>query len=124
MEGGRRGAWRVMIIEDHGALGRFIAATLSSAGWSVIGQVCDHAAAMEAARHRQFELAIIDRMLQGEDSFGIAEAIIEREIGVLLISGYPRSSLPERFHNLPYLEKPFAVGDLLAAVEAIADGRR
>jgi CheY-like chemotaxis protein len=114
-------ALRILVVEDHPALGRFIAAVLGGAGWTVVGPIGDHAAALEAARRLSFDLVLIDRMLQGEDALGIAGAVAERGIPCLLMSGYPRSGLPERFRDQPFLEKPFTKEALLDAVCAATD---
>ena len=111
---------RILVVEDHPALARFITVTLESAGWSVIGPAADHSSAMEAAQQRGFDVAIVDRILQGEEAFAIADMLVEHGMKCLLISGYPRSTLPERLRGLPYLEKPFTMPVLLAAVAAIA----
>jgi CheY-like chemotaxis protein len=115
-------ALRILIVEDHPALGRFIAAVLEGAGWSVVGPMGDYAAAVEAAQQLSFDLALIDRVLQGDDAFAIAAAVRRRGIPCLLMSGYPRSGLPEQVRDLPFLEKPFSKDALLEAVRAAAGG--
>ena len=117
-------ASRILVIEDHGALGRFIAATLTSAGWTVIGPVDNLASAIDAVRRDRFAVAVLDRMLRGEEAFAVADAVVARGAGLLLISGYSRSALPERFRDLPFLEKPFTKEALLETVSAIAGGSR
>jgi len=41
---------RILVIEDHPALGRFITAALEAAGWAVVGPIVDLASALDAAR--------------------------------------------------------------------------
>jgi CheY-like chemotaxis protein len=109
---------RVLVVEDHPALGRFIAAVLLGAGMSVVGPLGEHAAALAAAEQAPLDLALVDRMLQGRDAFSIVDAATARGIPCLLVSGYPRSGLPERFRGLPFLEKPFTKETLLDAARA------
>lgn len=111
---------RILVVEDHAALGRFIGAALATAGWTVVGPMRDHGSALDAARRETFDLALLDLALRGEDTFAIAGYLAERGIACLLMSGQPRSALPERFRELPFLEKPFTTGVLLAAVRAVA----
>jgi len=113
---------RILVIEDHPPLGRFITAALAGAGWVVVGPVTDHASALDAARHQPLDLALMDRMLRGEETLAIGDALAERGIPCLLMSGYPRSTLPERFQNSPFLEKPFTMDMLLDAVRAVVGG--
>ncbi len=114
---------RILVIEDHPPLGRFIAAALASAGWVVVGPVTDHASALDAARHKSLDLALIDRVLRGEETVAIADVLANRGIPCLLMSGYPRSTLPEPFSDFPFLEKPFTMDALLGAVRAAVGHR-
>src|SRR5690348_13426592 len=100
----RAGA-RILVVEDHRALGRLIAATLADAGWVTVGPISDHASALDAVRREPLAMALLDRMLHGQDTDAIADAVAERGIACLLISGYPRASLPPRLRDLPFLEK-------------------
>jgi DNA-binding response OmpR family regulator len=113
---------RILVIEDHLPLGRFITAALATAGCAVVGPVTDHASALDAARHLPLDLALMDRMLRGEETLAIADTLAERGIPCLWMSGYPRSTLPERFRESAFLEKPFTMDALLDAVRAVAGG--
>jgi DNA-binding response OmpR family regulator len=117
-------ATRVLVIEDHEPLGRFITAALSGGGWVVTGPISSQAAAFDAVRRQRFAIAVMDCMLRGQEAFAIADAIVERGAGCLLISGHPRSTLPARLRDLPFLEKPFTMSALVTAVRAIEAGPR
>jgi DNA-binding response OmpR family regulator len=110
---------RILVVEDHAALGRFITEVLTGAGYSVVGPIANQAAALEAVARDPFDLVVIDRRLQGEETSALGDALATRGISCLLISGFPRSSLPERFRELPFLEKPFTMEQLVAAVNAV-----
>ena len=112
--------FRILVIEDHAALGRFITASLNSAGWAVVGPFADPVSAMQAVNGRQFDLAVLDRMLRGEEAFAVAEALLASGLPFLLISGYERSTLPPHLQALPFLLKPFTTSALLAAIRAAA----
>ena len=115
-------ALRILVIEDHPPLGRFIAAAVASVGWAVVGPVTDHASAMDAARRLALDLALIDRMVGGEETAAITDVLAERGIPCLLMSGYPRSTLHKRFRDFPFLEKPFPMDALLGAARAAVGG--
>ena len=112
-------ALRILVVEDHAALGRFIAEVLAGAGYSVVGPLANQAAALEAVARDPFDLVVIDRRLRGEETSALGDALAARGISCLLISGFPRSALPERFRDLPFLEKPFTMEQLVAAVNAV-----
>lgn len=118
-------ALRILLVEDHGPLGRLIASALLKAGWVVSGPLADPGEALAAAHQLPLDVAVLDRRLAGEESFDIADALAQRGIPCVLISGYPRATLPVRFRTLPFLEKPFALEALLAAVRsALQDAAR
>lgn len=109
---------RILVIEDHAGLGRFISVALSTAGWVVVGPYTDYPAAMHAAREAPVDFAIIDWLLAGQEALPIADALTERGIRYLLTSGHAREMLPERYRNAPFLLKPFTLETLVAAVRA------
>ena len=111
---------RILVVEDHGPLRHFLSAALTNAGWTVCGPSGSIAAALDAARRWPLDLAVVDRSVAGEDTFAVVDALAERGIPCLLVSGYSRSLLPERFRNLPFLEKPFTMQALLSAVRTLS----
>lgn len=113
---------RILVIEDHHPLGRFIAGTLETAGWAVVGPIADPVSALDAARHEPLDVVLMDRMLGGKETLAIADALALRSIPFLLMSGYPRATLPARFRDSPFLEKPFTMDTLLDAVRAMVGG--
>jgi DNA-binding response OmpR family regulator len=115
-------AFRILVIEDHAALGRFIAASLSTAGWTVVGPLADPVSAMQAVQGRQFDFAVLDRMLRGEEASAVAEALLASGLPFLLISGYERSTLPQHLRGIRFLQKPFTTSALLAAIRAATAG--
>ena len=74
---------------------------------------------MAATRSEAFDLIVMDRSLRGEDVLAIADVAAERGIPCLLVSGYQRSTLPARFKDHRFLEKPFTMDELLGAVRAV-----
>jgi CheY-like chemotaxis protein len=113
---------RILVIEDHAALGRFVRAALQGVGWVVVGPIADPAAALEAVRQQEFDLALLDRMLRGGETLAVADALSARGVPCVLMSGYPRSTLPPRLRDWPFLEKPFSAEALIAAARDALDG--
>ena len=114
---------RVLLVEDDENLGKIVmrdligrghAATLATTG----------AAALEAARGRQFDVAILDWVLPDQDGLSVLRSW--REAGnampVILLTG--RSELDDKVAGLragadDYLTKPFEFEELLARLEAV-----
>jgi DNA-binding response OmpR family regulator len=112
---------RVLIIEDHPALGRCIAEALTDSGCDVVGPVADSPSALKAVQQGGFDVAVLDWMLQGEEAFAVADALFVRGYPFLVISGHRRTTMPHRLQQVPFLEKPFTMCALNAAIEALAD---
>ena len=93
--------------------------SLENAGYIGLDPIATYAEAMQVAQKLEFDLAIIDLLLEGEETFGIADHLVRRGILCIFMSGHPRSQLPERFRNFPFLRKPFAMDVLLDAVRSI-----
>jgi two-component system OmpR family response regulator len=119
------GAMKVLLVEDNERVSNFVRKGLSEAGHTI-----DHADngrdGMFLAAGEAYDAIVMDRMLPGDiDGLGIIAAL--RKTGsrtpVLILSAL--SDVDERIRGLQsgaddYLTKPFAVGELLARLEALA----
>jgi two-component system OmpR family response regulator len=119
------GAMKVLLVEDNERVSNFVKKGLSEAGHTI-----DHADngrdGMFLAAGEAYDAIVMDRMLPGDiDGLGIIAAL--RKTGsrtpVLILSAL--SDVDERIRGLQsgaddYLTKPFAVGELLARLEALA----
>lgn len=112
---------RVLVLEDNGILAEELRELLQQFECNVIGPVKTAAAAEEVLREQVIEAAVLDINLNGERTFAPADAMRDAGIPFLFISGYSRSSVPERFKDVPFLEKPVVHAELASAVsEAVA----
>ena len=116
---------KVLLVEDNERVSNFVRKGLSEAGHTI-----DHADngrdGMFFAAGESYDAIVMDRMLPGDiDGLGIIAAL--RKSGsrtpILILSAL--SDVEERIRGLQmggddYLSKPFAVGELLARLEALA----
>jgi len=116
---------KILVVEDNERVARFVTRGLSEAGHTV-----DHAASgrdgLFLAASERFDVIVLDRMLPGNiDGLAIIEAL--RKAGnrtpILILSAL--NDVDERIRGLrsggdDYLTKPFAFGELLARVDALA----
>ena len=106
---------RVMVVEDEYLLADDLAFSLSSIGATVLGPV---ATVQEATAlidgDAAFDVAILDVNLRGDMVFPVADALIERGIPFAFATGYDRWTLPARFVERPWIDKP-STGEQIAA---------
>lgn len=113
---GLRGA-RVLIVEDEYYLAQDIAEALAVRGASVLGPIGTLDEARQAVRRADFDCAILDMNLRGDMAYPIADQLLDAGIPFLIATGYNSASLPDRFTDVPRIEKP---SDSAAVVEAIS----
>ena len=68
---------------------------------------------MAASRTEVYEVATLDLNLRGELGYPLVDELVERNVPVLLLTGYAKSDLPERYRTLPCLTKPFDATSLI-----------
>jgi hypothetical protein len=56
----------------------------------------------------------------GESVFSVADALTDAQIPFVFLTGRSRHHLPERFHSVPLLSKPYKLPELLAALERVS----
>ena len=120
---------KVLIVEDNERVARFVTKGLQEAGHTT-----DHAEngrdGLFLAASERYDVIVMDRMLPGSiDGLAIIEALrkAENHTPILILSAL--SDVDERIKGLraggdDYLTKPFAFGELLARLDALARRRR
>jgi len=116
---------KILVVEDNERVARFITRGLRESGHTV-----DHADngrdGMFMAASERYDVIIMDRMLPGDiDGLAIIEALRKsgKRTPILILSAL--NDVDERIRGLrsggdDYLTKPFAFGELLARVDALA----
>lgn len=110
---------RILIVEDESLLLMLLEELLPAMGYEVVGMIGSVDEALQRLPHLQFDAAIMDVNLGGEQSFPVADAVAERGIPVLFTTGYGSAGLPDRYREFPVLAKPFRKHDLEVALRAM-----
>jgi len=108
---------RLLVVEDEYLIRMLLEDMLADLGYDVAAAVGTFAEASEFATHGDFDAAILDVNLDGEESFPVAEILIKRGLPFVFVTGYGERSLPEPYRDRPALQKPFQ-GEQLKAVLA------
>lgn len=115
MEDGLAGR-RVLIVEDESLIAMFLEDTLTDIGCRVAGVAARYHDALAKAKSLAFDVAILDVNLDGESSFPVAEALVERGKPFLFSTGYGGGTIPPPLRSAPVLQKPFEQPDLERAL--------
>lgn len=110
---------RILIVEDEMLVALNIEDMLIELGHEVAGIASRLEPALVLARDGRFDVAMLDVNLAGDRSFPIADLLIERNIPFLFATGYGLDGIEERYRDRLILQKPFRVGDLAAALDAL-----
>lgn len=117
---------RVLVVDDEIPLARQIASALTEAGHNPT-VVHDGERALEKATEASFDLIVLDVMLPGMDGFQVLRHLRSEHMASRVLMLTARSEVKDRVAGLQlgaddYLPKPFAMGELVARVNAL--GRR
>jgi two-component system OmpR family response regulator len=115
---------RVLLVEDNERVTQFVIKGLLEAGHSA-----DRAATgprgMELASGGDYDVLVVDRMLPGDiDGLSIVETLRARGLRTPILILSALADVDERIRGLKsggddYLTKPFALGELLARIDAL-----
>ena len=99
---------RILLAEDEGLIALDVEAMLQGFGCEVVGPLSDLEDILLAIQAQPFDGALLDVNLRGRQVFDILPEFINRNIPVVLTSGYDDASLfPQPFRALPRISKPF-----------------
>ena len=79
---------------------------LREAGYEVLGPAGAVPAALHAVHAARIDAALLDVSLCSETAFSIADALRERGVLFLLLTGYERHQIPEPYRNCWHMTKP------------------
>jgi CheY-like chemotaxis protein len=109
---------RILIVEDEMLVAMNIEDMLLDLGHEVAGIASRLEPGLALAREGEFDLALLDVNLAGEQSFPIAAVLRERGLPFLFATGYGLQGIIEEFRSRPVLQKPFRLQDLAQAIGA------
>jgi|SRR5580692_9055930 DNA-binding NarL/FixJ family response regulator len=119
---------RVLLVEDFEPFRRFIWTTLQKTELQIIAEVSDGLEAVRKAQELQPDLILLDIGLPGLNGIEAARRIrtLSPQSSILFVSQESSADVIEEAMNsgaLGYVVKTQAASDLLAAVEAVREGR-
>jgi CheY-like chemotaxis protein len=109
---------RILVVEDEMLVLMNIESALADLGCtaSSTGTV---AGALKLIDNANFDAAMLDVNLHGENSYSVADALVALEIPFLFSTGYDHHETRSDLASRPVLRKPYAHDSLVAALTAL-----
>ena len=112
---------RVLIAEDEAIIRLDLKETLTEEGYEVVADTGRGDDALALVRELRPDVAILDIKMPGNDGLAVARAISEERLcAVLVLTAFSQRELvagAAQAGVMGYLVKPYATGELVAAVE-------
>ena len=88
-------------------------------GHRVVAEAGSVSEALPLAEQAEFDLALLDINVGGDNSADIAAIVERRSLPFICVSGYNATGLPAPFNDRRVLQKPFQVEALKRAIERV-----
>lgn len=114
---------RLLVVEDDPRLRSVLTRGLQAEGY-LVESVGDGVQALERALGNEFSLIVLDRMMPGGDGVEVCRELRARGCSSLVLMLTAKDEVQDRIDGLKggaddYLTKPFALGEVLARIEAL-----
>lgn len=110
----------VLVVEDEFYLAFELKTVIEGAGGYVAGPFADAPSAIARLDDRPPDCAVVDVNLGHGMSYAAADALTERSIPFLFLTGYDAAALPVRFHGVDRVEKPAELDTVLRKLRVLA----
>jgi CheY-like chemotaxis protein len=114
---------RVFIVEDEAMIRMLLEDMLGELGCIIAVSAGSMTEALAAARDGEFDVALLDVNLQGENTAPVAEVLAARGVPFVFATGYGAQGLPEAFRGRPALKKPFQQSGLAQMLQSALAGK-
>ena len=110
----------ILVAEDEPLPALDLVSALETLGLPIAGPAPSLGEAMLLAADRPLVAAVLDVNLGGEMVYPLIDLLVERDVPVILVTGYDRKSIiPDRYRHLPLLQKPVSRRLLLERLNRI-----
>ncbi len=105
---------RLLLVEDDYLLASGLQEALELEGAHVVGPYPDVQGALRGiAQAQALDGALLDVNLGDETSFAVVEALRQRGVRMLFLTGYDDAALPAAYRDIPRCRKPVGLGELI-----------
>ena len=110
---------RVLVVEDEYLIRMLLEDMLRELGFAMAAGAGNLPEACELAAKGEFNVAILDVNLDGEEIYPVADILASRGTPFVFVTGYGESSLAENYRDRPTLQKPFQSEQLAAVLTTL-----
>ena len=103
---------RLLVVEDEYLIRMLLEDMLDELGYGVAAAVGTISEARQFATDGEFNAAILDVNLDGQEIYPVADILAGRGLPFVFVTGYGERSLPEAYRGRPALQKPFQAEQL------------
>jgi CheY-like chemotaxis protein len=97
---------QILLVENEWLIAEQMTEMLTHLGFDVVGPAPHSRRALALIVQSRVRAAVLDVNLSDERSFPIAEALSQRGIPFVFVTGYDKHDLPAEFSARPVLTKP------------------
>ncbi|HEX4765223.1 MAG TPA: response regulator [Lichenihabitans sp.] len=114
---------RILVVEDEFMIAETLSDILEEAGATVVGPIgwADKALAFLQSADSALDGAVLDINLHGQDSYPIADALLDHEVRFVFVTGYDGRALEPAYRDHPRCEKPLQPQAIIAALSPAAE---
>lgn len=98
---------RLLVVEDEYLIRMLLEDMLGDLGYGIAAAVGTLSEARQCATDGEFNAAILDVNLDGQEIYPVADILAKRGVPFVFVTGYGERSLPEAYRGRPALQKPF-----------------
>ena len=107
---------RMLLVEDEALIALMLEDMVEGMGCAVTGMAPRVGLGVSMAESGEFDVAILDVNVAGENVEPVAERLAARGIPFIFATGYGEAGVPLRFRDRPVVAKPFRADQLEAAI--------
>jgi CheY-like chemotaxis protein len=107
---------RILLVEDEALIALMLEDMVEGMGCAVTGLAPRVGLGVAMAETGQFDVAILDVNVAGENVEPVADRLAAREVPFIFATGYGEAGVPLRYRGRPVVAKPFRSDQLEAAI--------
>jgi DNA-binding NtrC family response regulator len=112
----------ILVVEDDYYIADVLTCALEDENWNVLGPFPSVSRAVQALDEgKTADAAVLDVNLNGERVYPLVDRLISEEMPVVLTTGYDAGAIPDVYMDLPRLQKPVPMQQMIACLNKLLD---